>query len=280
MEEYGILSKTAMKEIDMITVSFYELGTIEDQNLKFAVICTKYRGKWIFCRHKARSTWEIPGGHCEAGEAISQTASRELTEETGAKSFSLHPLTVYCVETERETTYGMLFFAEVKALGELSVQSEIGEITLSDTLLDELTYPLIQPFLHTFALQSTKPCHSYVMGMDDEILSLAEKGFDINRDGENYTVTFPKILASEWERFVSKHLKYEYWNEYFADDQAVFLFHLKDGIERYEVENYHHPEVLALCQALCGCKFPSLKEMLLGNWFYRQAIEESLTNSF
>jgi hypothetical protein len=128
--------------------------------------------------------------------------------------------------------------------------------------------------------ENLKLCHSYVMGMDDEILSLAEKGFEINRDGENYTVTFPKILASEWERFVSKHLKYEYWNEYFADDQVVFLFHLKDGIKRYEVENYHHPEVLALCQALCGCKFPSLKEMLLGNWFYRQAIEESLTNSF
>ena len=264
----------------MLNVSFCNSEAIKDEKLKFAVICTKYRGKWIFCRHKERATWEIPGGHREAGETISQTASRELTEETGAKCFHLLPLMVYCVETEREKTYGMLFFAEITEFGTLPPESEIGEITLSDTLPDELTYPLIQPFLHTFALQSTYPCRSYVMGMDDEILSLAEKGFDINRDGENYTVTFPKILSSEWERFVSKHLKYEYWNEYFADDQVVFLFHLKDGIKRYEVENYHHPEVLALCQALCGCKFPSLREMLLGNWFYQQAIGESLTNSF
>ena len=32
--------------------------------------------------------------------------------------------------------------------------------------------------------ETLKLCHSYVMGMDDEILSLTEKGFDINRDGE------------------------------------------------------------------------------------------------
>ena len=27
-------------------------------------------GKWVFCRHKERNTWEIPGGHREMGEAI------------------------------------------------------------------------------------------------------------------------------------------------------------------------------------------------------------------
>lgn len=120
--------------------------------------------------------------------------------------------------------------------------------------------------------KNTKLCYSYVMGIKDEILPLGEKGITVNRDGENYTATFSKELIPVWEAFVSAHLPRDYWNEYIIDGKVVFLFCLADGIKRCEVENDPHPEVLALCEALCGCKFPSLKEMLLGNWFYRQAI--------
>ena len=254
----------------MIEVSFNKIGTVDDCQFKFAVICAKYREKWIFCKHKNRKTWEIPGGHREAGEAIDETARRELIEETGAKEFDIIPLTAYCVEKDREKTYGMLFFAKVTELADIPFESEINEISLFDTIPDELTYPKIQPYLHEFATENTKQCYSYVMGTDDAVLSLGQRGFDVKRDGENYTVTFPKVLSYEWENFISENLKFEYWNEYFTDDKWVFLFHLKDGIERYEVENHNNSEVLALCRKLCACEFASIKDMLFENWFYRE----------
>ena len=140
----------------MIKVSFEELNSIEDNKLKFAVICTEYNDKWIFCRHKQRTTWEIPGGHREINESIEETAKRELIEETGAKKFEITPLTVYCVEKDREKNYGVLFFAEVNELGDISIDSEIKEISLFDTIPDELTYPKIQPYLYEFVAERKK----------------------------------------------------------------------------------------------------------------------------
>ncbi|MFR7445451.1 MAG: NUDIX domain-containing protein [Sellimonas intestinalis] len=42
-------------------------------------------------------TYEVPGGHREAGETIDETARRELYEETGATDFDLFPVCVYSV---------------------------------------------------------------------------------------------------------------------------------------------------------------------------------------
>jgi 8-oxo-dGTP diphosphatase len=76
-----------IREQVMINVSFYNENEIQDELLKFAVIAARYQEKWIFCRHKERVTWEIPGGHREVGEDILDTARRELYEETGAIYF-------------------------------------------------------------------------------------------------------------------------------------------------------------------------------------------------
>ena len=62
-------------------VKFYD--QVEDEKLKFAVIAARAEGKWVFCKHKARTTFEMPGGHREPGEPILDTARRELQEETG-----------------------------------------------------------------------------------------------------------------------------------------------------------------------------------------------------
>lgn len=62
----------------MVSVRFYD--EVDDSLLKFAVILTKARGKWVFCKHRERDTFEIPGGHREAGEEILATAKRELKE--------------------------------------------------------------------------------------------------------------------------------------------------------------------------------------------------------
>ena len=134
----------------MIEVKFYK--NVSDELLKFAVIITKTNGKWVFCKHKERNTFEIPGGHREDNETILETAKRELSEETGALDFSISPLCVYSVigknkvnETGEET-YGMLFFADVKTF-ENELHSEMEKVLITDTLVENWTYPLIQPKL-------------------------------------------------------------------------------------------------------------------------------------
>jgi len=134
----------------MIEVKFYD--NISDELLKFAVIITKTNGKWVFCKHKERNTFEIPGGHREDNETILETAKRELREETGALNFSISPLCVYSVTGKNkvnetgEETYGMLFFADVKTF-ENELHSEMEKVLITDTLVENWTYPLIQPKL-------------------------------------------------------------------------------------------------------------------------------------
>ncbi len=76
-------------------VQFY--NTVDDSLLKFAVIISKFNGKWVYCKHKERNTYEIPGGHREQGESILETAKRELYEETGAVKYKIEPICVYSV---------------------------------------------------------------------------------------------------------------------------------------------------------------------------------------
>lgn len=51
-----------------MAVYFYD--SVADGLLRFAVIIAKYNGKLLFCKHRARDTLELPGGHREPGEAI------------------------------------------------------------------------------------------------------------------------------------------------------------------------------------------------------------------
>lgn len=136
---------------ELVEVNFYE--QVEDELLKFAVIISKTDGKWVFCKHKERNTYEIPGGHREAGEDIFETARRELREETGAIDFTIRPVCVYSVkgktrvnEKVDDETFGMLFIAEITSF-EKELHSEIESILVTEQLVDNWTYPLIQPKL-------------------------------------------------------------------------------------------------------------------------------------
>ena len=114
--------------------------------------------------------------------------------------------------------------------------------------------------------------YSYVMGIDNSINELRNHGFLIENDGDNYMVTFSKENASIWEAFIKKHLEIGYRNEYLTDNSVVFLFHLQDGIKRYEVYDFMDDEVLGLCEKFCECKIESLKSMLMGNHFYKEVL--------
>ncbi len=117
-----------------------------------------------------------------------------------------------------------------------------------------------------------KMYHSYVMGVDDSILELKRQGFTIENDGDNYMVSFPASKSWIWEAYITKHLQLGYWNEYLTEDKVVFLFHLEDGIKKYEVYDFSNDEVLSLCEKLCECKFTSIRDMLVGNHFYNEII--------
>ena len=129
----------------MTQVRFYE--TVDDAWLKFAVIITKSAGKWVFCKHKERSTYEVPGGHREEGEFIEETARRELYEETGATEYEIKPICAYSVQKDSgQETFGMLYYAEVTSFEE-ELHSEIELIIFTEKLVENWTYPDIQPKL-------------------------------------------------------------------------------------------------------------------------------------
>lgn len=134
----------------MLEVKFYD--TVDDALLKFAVIISRSNGKWVLCKHKERDTYEVAGGHREAGEDILETAKRELQEETGAVKFDIEPICVYSVTGKTsvnengEESFGLLCFAEITEFSG-KLESEIEKIELMEELPENWTYPLIQPKL-------------------------------------------------------------------------------------------------------------------------------------
>lgn len=96
---------------------------------KFESVCQQEyaSGKWVFCKHKERDTYEIPGGHREEDELILDTAKRELREETGAIDFKINPICVYSVKGKtrvnknvNDETYGMLYIADIYSFEEIT----------------------------------------------------------------------------------------------------------------------------------------------------------------
>ena len=150
---------------EALLVRFHDIGTIPEWHVSFVVLLARHQGRWVYVRHRERTTWEIPGGHREPGEWLNASAERELFEETGATVFSLEPLCDYEVDRSVENppplpgmplppdylqapgrTFGRLYFTDIQELDDLP-DSEIAEVRLFDNPPANQTYPSIQPHL-------------------------------------------------------------------------------------------------------------------------------------
>ena len=135
----------------------YNLGFLQDY--KYVVIFGIHNGKWVFCKHKKRKTWETAGGHIEPGETPLDAARRELYEETGSVEFEIVPICDYwaCDEPHetKDITWsnGVVFFAQIKGIEALP-ESEMERIAFFDSLPEKLTYPDITPKLFPYALRA------------------------------------------------------------------------------------------------------------------------------
>lgn len=117
----------------------YPAGWLSD--ISFVVIFANYQGKWVYCFHKRRASFEHPGGHVEPGESPMQAARRELYEESGIKDCKLTPLWDYEQIWEDDTgkNNGRVFYAEVHSLGELP-ESEMSRVELFESVPENYTY--------------------------------------------------------------------------------------------------------------------------------------------
>lgn len=189
----------------MLEVKFYD--TVDDALLKFAVIISQSNGKWVFCKHKERDTYEVPGGHREAGESIFETARRELQEETGAVWFDIKPICVYSVTGKTrvndtgEESFGLLCFAEIMEFSG-KLESEMEKVVLMDELPQNWTYPLIQPRLIEKYLQIEKQSYRQIQLAAKQTIEYIKK---IIRPGMNLLevrkACEEKLLASGADSF-------------------------------------------------------------------------------
>lgn len=137
----------------MMHCAVFPMHTLE--NYKFVVVLSFMDGQCVLSRHRARTTWETQGGHIEPGETPLEAAKRELWEESGATAYSIEPLCDYRVTGDDGCANGVVFRAEITALGPLP-ESEMEAVRRFSTLPENLTYPEITPILFARALEQNK----------------------------------------------------------------------------------------------------------------------------
>ena len=144
--DVSVTNLLELKEHFNDTLIGYTLPAGSQETYKYVVVCSNYEGKWLFSRHKERTTWETQGGHVEAGEMPMEAARRELYEESGVTNADLYEVCDYKGFRGPRFSYGMVFLAVVHEIGELP-ESEMQEISLFDKMPENLTYPVMTPLL-------------------------------------------------------------------------------------------------------------------------------------
>jgi 8-oxo-dGTP diphosphatase len=135
------------------SIRFFDPGDTDDTPYTFVIMVCRYREHWLWVRHRNRETWELPAGHVEPGESVTEAAHRELFEETGALDYTLFPLVSYEGTYEGRRVFGRIFLVRIRELGHLP-DFEIRETALFDELPDKMTYPEIQPRFFDYVVKN------------------------------------------------------------------------------------------------------------------------------
>ncbi len=114
---------------------------VEDQDLGFVIVVSRYKDKWVFVQHKERDEWELPGWHRENWESILDWAKRELWEETGAVDYDIEHWAYWSlIDLKWKKVFWAIFFAEIENLWD-KPESEIAKVEFFDDIPKKLTYP-------------------------------------------------------------------------------------------------------------------------------------------
>lgn len=217
----------------MLDVKFYD--TIDDALLKFAVVISQSKGKWVFCKHKERDTYEVPGGHREEGEDILETAKRELQEETGAVRFDIKPVCVYSVTGKTrvnetgEETFGLLCYADISEFFR-NLDSEIEKVVLMDELPTDWTYPLIQPkLIEEFERRKLQARNNEAIYTRRSIRKYEEK--PIPKEALEQIIDAGRVAPSAKNRQPWKYLVYS------GKSKEQLLAIMREGIENEEIRH-------------------------------------------
>lgn len=134
-------------------VTLYQKNfNILDDDIKFIIIMSQYKWKWVFVQHKERETWEIPGWHRESWESVLNWAKRELFEETWAIEYEIEHIWYYSlVNLKWIKSYGSIFYSLISELSKIP-DSEIWKIDFFDEIPKIVTYPNVHPLIYDMVI--------------------------------------------------------------------------------------------------------------------------------
>ena len=96
---------------------------VEEDELKYVlIIAIVDNTKIILSRHRARESWDIPGGHIESSETARYAAIRELYEETGITENEIEEMYKFAdyhacdINTGSKGAFCRIFVAHIKSL--------------------------------------------------------------------------------------------------------------------------------------------------------------------
>ena len=106
--------------------------------LLITFMAIRHAQDFLLVHHRERKSWELPGGHIEAGESARDCAIRELFEETGqrAEHLDFRAVLEYRAGSDNRIYYGTLYSGEVPSPAPFRENDEISQITLWDGKTD------------------------------------------------------------------------------------------------------------------------------------------------
>ena len=124
--------------IELIQIPENEVDPATYGPLRFTFAAIRHPCGFLLVRHRARQTWELPGGHIEDGESSRDCAARELLEETGQKVEPLVFKAVLRLQDTRRTIvfHSTLYSGQIASLAPFHGNDEIERITLWDGKTD------------------------------------------------------------------------------------------------------------------------------------------------